>query len=222
MKKLAYLIVLMFTVSAINAQNYNGVEIIGTLESPDPDFQCATTTGTTTWRLFRDAVPSNCPQKACPGELAGGPFSYVTYTFQNLLNQDQCITVNHNIGTCTVPHGFAILGDTFDPTAPFCNNNTFLGDVGSSVSQPYSFEVPAQEFFTIIIQEVSAPRNCQVGFTIEGDVGCAGGEVLKPLNNGTSVPTMTQWGLFLFGLIVLTLGVVYVYNMSVRTSEVEK
>jgi hypothetical protein len=31
---------------------------------------------------------------------------------------------------------------------------------------------------------------------------------------GTPVPTMTQWGLFLFGLIVLTLGVVTIYNMS--------
>jgi hypothetical protein len=32
---------------------------------------------------------------------------------------------------------------------------------------------------------------------------------------GTPVPTMTEWGLFLFGLILLTLGVVTMYNMSV-------
>lgn len=51
--------------------------------------------------------------------------------------------------------------------------------------------------------------------------GCSG-ERLKPLSGGTSVPTMTQWGLFLFGLIVLTLGVVYIYNMSVRTSSVKE
>lgn len=31
---------------------------------------------------------------------------------------------------------------------------------------------------------------------------------------GSPVPTMTQWGLFLFGLIVLTLGVVSIYNFS--------
>lgn len=46
------------------------------------------------------------------------------------------------------------------------------------------------------------------------------GERLKPLSGGTSVPTMTQWGIFLFGLIVLTLGVVAVYNVSTRTEEV--
>lgn len=33
---------------------------------------------------------------------------------------------------------------------------------------------------------------------------------------GTPVPTMTQWGLFLFGLIILTLGVVSIYNFSRR------
>lgn len=47
------------------------------------------------------------------------------------------------------------------------------------------------------------------------------GERLKPLNNGTSVPTMTQWGLFLFGLIVLTIGVVAVYNVYTRSEELK-
>ncbi len=37
------------------------------------------------------------------------------------------------------------------------------------------------------------------------------------LNLGNGVPTMTQWGLFLFGLIVLTLGVVSIYNFSRKT-----
>lgn len=54
----------------------------------------------------------------------------------------------------------------------------------------------------------------------QANFDCA--EVLKPLNNGTSVPTMTQWGLFLFGLIVLTLGVVYVYNLSVSSAKVQE
>lgn len=47
------------------------------------------------------------------------------------------------------------------------------------------------------------------------------GERLKPLSGGTSVPTMTQWGVFLFGLIVLTLGVVAVYNVQLRTNEIK-
>lgn len=46
------------------------------------------------------------------------------------------------------------------------------------------------------------------------------GERLKPLSGGTSVPTMTQWGIFLFGLIVLTFGVVAVYNVYSRREEV--
>lgn len=48
------------------------------------------------------------------------------------------------------------------------------------------------------------------------------GEIKKPLSGGTSVPTMTQWGLFLFGLIVLTMGVVYIYNLSISTAKVEE
>ena len=46
------------------------------------------------------------------------------------------------------------------------------------------------------------------------------GEVLKPLSGGTSVPTMTQWGKFLFGLVVLTFGVVAVYNIYTRKEEI--
>ncbi len=36
------------------------------------------------------------------------------------------------------------------------------------------------------------------------------------LNIGTGVPTMTQWGLFLFGLVVLTLATVSIYNYAKR------
>jgi len=35
-----------------------------------------------------------------------------------------------------------------------------------------------------------------------------------------SVPTMTQWGLFLFGLVLVTLGIVTVYNISRRKATV--
>lgn len=226
MKNITYIFVFLLaltTFETVNAQNYNGVPILGTLESPDPDFACPTETGTQPMRLFRDAVPSSCPMKPCPGDFPGG-MAWVSYQFQNLLGMPQCITVNHNVGTCVVPHGFAVLGEEYDPTKPMCANNDFLGDVGSSINQPYSFEVPASAIFVIVLEQVAAPSNCMVGFTIEGEVGCAGGggETLKPLSGGTSVPTMTQWGLFLFGLIVLTLGVVYIYNMSISTSKVEE
>jgi|GEM_PF-2221770 len=36
------------------------------------------------------------------------------------------------------------------------------------------------------------------------------------LNIGTGVPTMTQWGLWIFGLVVMTLGVVALYNYQVK------
>ncbi len=53
----------------------------------------------------------------------------------------------------------------------------------------------------------------------DATVGCSGAECIKTLTiGGTQVPTMTQWGLFLFGLIVLTLGVVAVFNMSRKSS----
>lgn len=37
---------------------------------------------------------------------------------------------------------------------------------------------------------------------------------------GNPVPTMTQWGLFLFGLVLVTLGIVTVYNISRRKATV--
>ncbi|MEP7196341.1 MAG: hypothetical protein ABI851_07450 [Saprospiraceae bacterium] len=37
---------------------------------------------------------------------------------------------------------------------------------------------------------------------------------------GNPVPTMTQWGLFLFGLVIVTLGIVTVYNVSRRKATV--
>lgn len=39
---------------------------------------------------------------------------------------------------------------------------------------------------------------------------------------GTPVPTMTQWGLFLFGLVLLTLAVVTVYNFSRKNVTITK
>lgn len=222
MKNLAYIFVMMLFGTLAFAQNYNGVPILGTFDDPDPDFACTTETGNMQSRLFRDGVPSQCPTKPCPTPDLNSGNKWISYTMANLLNADQCIEIQHNTGSCSVPHGLAILGDTYIP-GPHCTGAyDFLGDVGSSVSQSYFVEIPAGETFTIVLQEVNPTGTCNVGFTIIGDVGCAGGETLKPLNNGTSVPTMTQWGLFLFGLIVLTLGVVYIYNMSVRTANVEK
>jgi len=222
MKKFAYIFVLLMIGTVASAQNYNGVPILGTFSDPDPDFRCDTENGTMNTRLFRNGVASQCPTKPCPTPDLSSGNRWISYKMQNLQNNPQCIEVQHNTGTCTVPHGMVIQGD-YVP-GPHCTGAyTFLGDVGSSVSQSYFVEIPAGEEFTVVLEEVAAGGgNCNVGFTIIGDVGCAGGEVLKPLSGGTSVPTMTQWGLFLFGLIVLTVGVVYIYNLSTSTAKVEE
>lgn len=222
MKKLTYIFALIILGTTAYAQNYNGVPILGTFADPDPDFQCKTESGNMNTRLFRDGVAAACPTKPCPTPDLASSNRWISYTFQNLQNQDQCIEIQHNTGTCTFPHSLAILGDEYIPGPHCAGAYQFLGDVGSSVSQSYFVEVPASELFTIVLQEVSPAGNCEVGFTIIGDVGCAGGEILKPLSGGTSVPTMTQWGLFLFGLIIVTLGVVYIYNMSTSTSTAEE
>ena len=50
-------------------------------------------------------------------------------------------------------------------------------------------------------------------------VACTDAKCINYLTiGGTPVPTMTQWGLFLFGLVLLTLAVVSVYNLSTRRS----
>jgi autotransporter-associated beta strand protein len=117
-------------------------------------------------RLTRNGVPSTCAAiKPCPGEVVPneGIIHYDAYTFTNA-GAAACVTV-----TLTTPcnstnsgdnflHSSAYLG-SYDP-ANKCVN--YLGDIGNSPSPlgSYSFNVPSDSVFVVIVNEVDSGVGC--------------------------------------------------------------
>ena len=227
MKNITYIIVFLLCGSFAFAQNvnYNGVRFEGDFQMADPTFVCNYESGMQQGRIFRDGVAANCPGKACPGDFnTGSTFNWASWEMSNLLTAPQCVEIAFETLGCGFNGHSAMFEGPYTPPAgggQYCANNMFLGDVGSSLTQSYFVEIPGAAMFSQVNNTNFDTQNCNYAFTIFGDVGC-GGEPRKPLSGGTSVPTMTQWGLFLFGLIMLTLGVVYVYNMSVNRVTINK
>lgn len=150
--------------------------INGALGSGSPDWP--STTQTQTARLFRDGIASTCAApKACPGAFSSGTFTTDAYTFSNQTGSSQCVTVNFDPnaggGLCgTNVHAIAYLG-SYDPNN-FCNN--YLADVGSSVTQPFSFTVPNGSSFVVVIgaNNSGVGVGCTYQFTVVGNF-CSGG-----------------------------------------------
>jgi hypothetical protein len=150
-----------------------------------------------TARLGRDANPSGCGGKACPGPLGTGPRLYDLHSFPNTAAVPVCLTV-HLTADCD-PATFPIMAgaylDTFDPNN-LCTN--YLGDPGGSPapSNSFSVTVPAGHTMLLNIHEINP-----------GLVGCSGyfGTVTGFLDNTadggacpaceltTPVATSTLW-----------------------------
>ena len=232
MKKILFTIVCalcaFFVVDTAQAQNLAGTEITTTM-GVDDGASCKTRVGTQQGgRIFRDGVSAACPSKACPGGFASANNAWDEFSFQNIVGSDVCITIDVQGGACQATfntHGHVQTAPYVPPTGggDFCGNNpSFLGDQGGSGTNSFSVEVPGcTEFFLVFTNASGTITNCEYSFTIQPDplldLRCGTDQVAcieKVTIGGTPVPTMTQWGLFLFGLIVLTLGVVTIYNMS--------
>lgn len=153
-------------------------------------------------RTFRDTIPSECePPKAFPGTF-GGPNIFNTHTFGSVLGES-CITVNFDVGTCGV-NVFAIAYlNQYDPGDQGLN---YLGDLGSSLTQSFSFEVPAGNNFVIVAESVNGPITCDYSFTID----------FFPCNP-PAIPTLNETGLIILGALML-LTVVFVLRKRARTS----
>lgn len=132
-------------------------------------------TSTQTGRTFRNAVASACsPGKVCPGANAGGPFIYDVYTFDNTDPNAvcNCITVNLNVGTCGAGvHATAFAGTYPLTPAWVCAppGAKYIGDVGSSVSQPFSFELPpGTTTWSLVFNQnfTTTPKGCTYSATI--------------------------------------------------------
>ena len=106
-------------------------------------------------RIFRDGVASQCnPAKPYPGDFDPGT-QYSYRVFGPYVNgPDTCITVNFNPDTPVGPnpcgvnaHAMAYLG-SFNPAD---RSQNYLGDVGSSTTQPFSFPAPADSQILIVV-----------------------------------------------------------------------
>ena len=140
-------------------------------------------------RLFRDAEASDCGGKAFPGEFGvGNDFGYDVHGPYTPAVSG-CVTVNFDpdtvAGACgTNAHAMAFR-DTFT-TDWTTNAANFLGDVGSSLAQPFSFPVVAGEPFVIAVSNTYDVTACNYHFDFTYDLGEAGGCML-PVPSGSVV-----------------------------------
>jgi hypothetical protein len=142
--------------------------INGTTGSGSPDK--AGVSGAQLGRLFRNAIPSACPSKVYPGLFnAATTYNYDAYSFTNSAAVAVCVTINFdpNSGGATLcrtnAHASAYLG-SYDPNNQSAN---YVGDVGSSITQPFSFEVPAGQAFVVVVTNTASQAACNYSFSLD-------------------------------------------------------
>lgn len=161
-------------------------------------------------RIFRDAIPSECPNKVYPGIFSEGTqYNYETFTYRNTGTAAACVTVNFDPDTqgatpcATNAHASAYIG-SYDPMDQGTN---YVGDVGSSIAQPFAFEVPGGEDMVLVVTNTASAAICDFAFEVVSlpcDAG--GGEVVMPVV--AHVPSSTYYGLGLLALLLGALGFV--------------
>ncbi|RJP41130.1 MAG: hypothetical protein C4548_09680 [Desulfobacteraceae bacterium] len=158
-------------------------------------------------RLLRDGNPSQCdPAKAFPGTWSdeSAPYRYKTYTFYNT-GPGTCVTVQFDVGDCDVNVHLAAYRGSFNP-ADLSEN--YLGDVGSSVSQPFSFVVPLGETVVIMAHENWGGSAGSCGFSFSSDE-------LSPTRQRQPIPALNTVGV---GVLCLALLAFAYYRMR-RTAQ---
>ncbi len=119
------------------------------------------THGTMPYRMYRDGTASTCAApKSCPGTYGEGTYHYDVYQFLNTGASEACVTASFTT-YCEVDFFAAAYEDTFDP-ANFCTG--YIADIGSSVSQPFSFTVGAGQCFSIVVMD-SYGTSCEGGYS---------------------------------------------------------
>jgi Carboxypeptidase regulatory-like domain len=125
-------------------------------------------------RLGRDGQPSGCGGKACPGGGFPGTKFYKTYNFTNSAAAPACFTVTINAATGVPGVGdieSAAYLNSYNP-ANLCQN--YLGDsgvvgLGTTVgSASYSFTVPAQSNFVVVVNTTGTTTSSEFSGTVSG------------------------------------------------------
>lgn len=160
-------------------------------------------------RIFRDAIASACPSKVYPGIFnVGTIYNYETFTYTNTSAATSCVTVNFNPDTsganpCTTnAHASAYLG-SYDPTNQATN---YVGDVGSSLAQPFSFDVPAAADMVLVVTNTSAQATCTFGFEILNLPCTTTVEAELALSKTVAPPSVAPGGNAVFTLTVTNNG----------------
>ena len=208
-----------------------------TFGTPDPDLKCARATGNPSLGpcICGASVPA-CPGKACDewGFASDDMLPWESYRFKNTSGFPICLSIQVQRVSGATLQSFAT-GVPFVPTSTigqFCPlNPVYYGDYPLFISATgtWGVTIPACTDFELVVQNIDEVSLAGTAYNItinsstpNATLLCGGAECIKTLTlGGSPVPTMTQWGLFLFGLIVLTLGVVAVFNMSRRSNSVK-
>lgn len=167
-------------------------------------------------RLNRDATASTCAGKAYPGIFdPGTTYHYEQFELFNTSSNPVCVTIEFNPDTpaagnaCTTnAHISAYIG-SYDPAN---QNLNYVGDVGSSVQQPFSFEVPAN---SNVILEVNTTNNLDPLANCNFEFGYSTVE-LSPTAAPTAVPTLSMIGILVFVLGLFSLAIIKRRNLRVR------
>jgi hypothetical protein len=123
-------------------------------------------------RLGRDGQPSGCGGKGCPGGGFAGTKFYKTYNFRNDGGAPACftVTINAALGGPGDIESAAYL-NSYNP-ANLCQN--YLGDsgvVGLGTTIPnatYSFTVPANSDFVVVVNTTGTTTSSEFSGTISG------------------------------------------------------
>ena len=120
------------------------------------------TSGVQNGRLFRDAIPSTCGNKAYPGIFnAGTPYNYEVATGFNFSPDDLCYEIEFNPNQCPTPCGTnahaSIHSPLYDPTDMSVG---YLGDVGSSAQQSFYATISAGTSFQVAVTNTASQAVC--------------------------------------------------------------
>lgn len=165
-KYLALLALLPLAVFAASSPNDTGTPVTGSPALSAYSFSGTVGSSTQLGRIFRDGIPSACPSKVYPGIFnATTTYNYSAHTLYNN-GPTACVTVSFDPSAGANPcgtnaHANAYL-DSYNPANQAAN---FLGDVGSSVTQPFSFTVPGGSRVIIVVSNTSAQANCTYAFS---------------------------------------------------------
>jgi hypothetical protein len=162
--------------STDNGNWYDGIDndCDGLADSEDPDcapacptIQASLGQGSNDWpsqsstqngRLLRNGITNECGIfDGCPGTLGTQFQVYDAYTFEDT----GCVTVEFDTGSCGTDIFAAAYQGQYNPSQQ-CGN--YLGDIGSSTSQPFSFTTEGT--WTLVVTSVNGPTECDYSFQV--------------------------------------------------------